>query len=364
MPTPILKRLCLACLTATLAVVALPLRPCTAFCFQQKDQWYFGRNMDWPLAHGFLTVNKRNIKKTTLLALNPTGASSKPMEWTSRFGSLTFNQYGRELPIGGMNEKGLVIECLWLNETRYPQADERPALNCLQWIQHALDTCETVEEVLVLDTRLRILHGDPTLHFLVCDPKGGHASIEFLNGKMVAHSGQHQPARALANHAYAMSLDAFKAYEKTGNLPAHESLARFTKAAEQLKNGQQKPGSDALQHVFATLDKVKRPDTILRVAYDLKSKRVHFKAKVNMKVRSVDLSRLDFSAESPVMILDFQTGKAGDVTSLFVPYTRGANLALLKKAVADSPKGAGISHLKEPHLEAVSAHMEGIQQTN
>jgi choloylglycine hydrolase len=26
--------------------------------------------------------------------------------WTSRYGSITFNQYGREFPSGGINEKG------------------------------------------------------------------------------------------------------------------------------------------------------------------------------------------------------------------------------------------------------------------
>lgn len=35
---------------------------------------------------------------------------------TSKYGSITFNQYRKEFPIGGMNEKGLVIEALWLNE--------------------------------------------------------------------------------------------------------------------------------------------------------------------------------------------------------------------------------------------------------
>jgi choloylglycine hydrolase len=32
----------------------------------------------------------------------------KTISWISKYGSITFNQYGREFPTGGMNEKGLV----------------------------------------------------------------------------------------------------------------------------------------------------------------------------------------------------------------------------------------------------------------
>ena len=42
------------------------------------------------------------------------------ISWTSKFGNVTFNQYGKEFPTGGMNENGLVIELMWLNEARYP----------------------------------------------------------------------------------------------------------------------------------------------------------------------------------------------------------------------------------------------------
>ena len=46
-----------------------------------------------------------------------------------------------------MNERGLAIEVLWLNETEYTAKDERPYLNELEWVQYILDTCETVKDV-------------------------------------------------------------------------------------------------------------------------------------------------------------------------------------------------------------------------
>lgn len=90
----------------------------------------FGRNYDWPVEVGLVLVNKRDMHKTALLING--GQAAK---WTARYGSLTFNQFGRDLPNGGINEAGLVIEVLWLNDTGYAAADARPALNALAWIQ-------------------------------------------------------------------------------------------------------------------------------------------------------------------------------------------------------------------------------------
>lgn len=47
-------------------------------------------------------------------------------------------QYGRNFPTGGMNEAGLVIELMWLDGSRYPVPDARPAVDNLQWIQYNL----------------------------------------------------------------------------------------------------------------------------------------------------------------------------------------------------------------------------------
>src|SRR6185436_6195158 len=84
---------------------------CTTFC----ARGLFGRNYDFEIGHGMVVVNKRAMRKFA-----ESGAS-----WASRFGSVTFNQFGRDNPMGGMNEKGLVVELMWLNGTRYPDADAR-----------------------------------------------------------------------------------------------------------------------------------------------------------------------------------------------------------------------------------------------
>ncbi|HVG42417.1 MAG TPA: linear amide C-N hydrolase, partial [Chitinophagaceae bacterium] len=124
---------------------------CTTFFLQKQGQMVFGRNYDWVTATGLVNTNLRGLAKSSL----PIGGGSI-LRWTSKYGSVTFNQYGKEFPNGGMNEQGLVVELMWLSDSRYPAADNRPALSVLQWIQYQLDNCESVEEVIVTDKNLRI----------------------------------------------------------------------------------------------------------------------------------------------------------------------------------------------------------------
>src|SRR5687768_16413111 len=104
---------------------------CTTCLFTHNGHHYFGRNYEWITGNGALIVNPRSLQKQSLET-----KTGKQTEWISRYGSITFNQYGREFPTGGMNEEGLVVELMWLDETRYPAADDRPAMQVLQWIQY------------------------------------------------------------------------------------------------------------------------------------------------------------------------------------------------------------------------------------
>src|SRR5258708_28633340 len=113
--------------------------PCTTFVMQGDGHIYFGRNLDWDWESGLVIVNQRNIKKTAVVM-----PGNAPAQWTSKYGSVTFNQFGQEMPYGGMNEAGLVVENMWLDETKYPAPDSRPSINLLQWIQYQLDNCRTV----------------------------------------------------------------------------------------------------------------------------------------------------------------------------------------------------------------------------
>jgi len=110
-------------------------------------------------------VNPRGLVKTSATAR---AAGRRPATWTARYGSVTFNQYGVGFPTGGINEHGLVIELLWLAEARYPDADARPTVSTLEFIQYLLDEAAALDEALGAAADIRI-SGAPPLHFLVSD---------------------------------------------------------------------------------------------------------------------------------------------------------------------------------------------------
>ena len=83
---------------------------CTTFCLRNGDQLLFGKNYDWQIGDGQLLVNLSGRRKSA----DPE-AHASPARWVSKYGSVTFNQYGREFPMGGINEAGLVIELMWLD---------------------------------------------------------------------------------------------------------------------------------------------------------------------------------------------------------------------------------------------------------
>src|SRR3712207_5008764 len=99
---------------------------CTTFFLEKNGQMVFGKNYDWVTGTGMINTNLRGLVKHSL---DPTGG--KTIEWVSKYGSVTFNQYGKEFPNGGMNEKGLVVELMWLSESSYPTPDNRPGLSVL-----------------------------------------------------------------------------------------------------------------------------------------------------------------------------------------------------------------------------------------
>src|SRR5688572_225451 len=182
----------LVSLSILLACCAQAANSCSTFFIHHNGQMMFGRNYDWVAGTGLLCTNHRGMSKTGFKV-----EDGEQVKWVSKYGSLTFNQYGKEFPTGGMNEKGLVVELMWLDETVYPKKDQRPALNVLQWVQYQLDNAATVAEVIASDKLVRITREGTPLHYLVADAGGNVATIEFLNGRMVTHSGSNLPMPVL-----------------------------------------------------------------------------------------------------------------------------------------------------------------------
>ena len=77
---------------------------CSAFYYNGENK-ILAKNFDWGFGQGYLIKNIRGQQKYSYGFRGNNVAG-----WISKFGSITFNQNGKEFPYGGINEKGLVVE--------------------------------------------------------------------------------------------------------------------------------------------------------------------------------------------------------------------------------------------------------------
>ncbi len=306
---------------------------CTSFLLRQPSGPLMAKNFDWDVGEGQLVINPRGLAKTALV---PDGV--KPARWTSRYGSLTFNQYGREFPMGGMNENGLVMEVLWLAETTYPEPGDRDSISPLQWVQYCLDSFRTVGDVVASASELAI-GGSATLHFLACDSTGNCAVIEFLDGELMARSDRTLPLPVLTNNTYNESLDYLNRTLGYGGDPVTPegsgSLARYARAANGAHRVRTAGGENPVDETFAILADVAQPgSTQWSIVYELEEERVSFRTSGNSAIRTVDLSKLELDCTAEALVLDLSAEVAGDQTSKLTPYDADVNMKTIRSGFA------------------------------
>ena len=308
---------------------------CTTFCLDHGDQPVFGRNYDWMVGDGLVIVNKRGVTKA---AWSRPHETANRLTWTSKYGSATFNQHGREFPMGGINEAGLVVETMMLEETEYPSPDSRPGIEILQWIQYQLDNFSTIEEVIESHSQIRIRQsGVPGCHFLVCDRTGNSTTIEFIGGRLVYHTKERMPVKTLTNSTYAESIS----FWKKDNIPQPDkgqSVKRFIRAANMVKNYDPKAIKTPIDFAFDILESVAHDSyTQWSIVYDVKDLSVYFRTLDNQRTRYFDLKSFDLSCEKPVRVLDINTTLSGDITDKFIDYTYQINRNIVGEAFRKTP---------------------------
>ncbi len=298
---------------------------CSSFLLSRNGRHVFGKNYDWVTGNGMMMINTRGLKKE----VSETGTGQQ-FSWVSRFGSVTFNQFGKEFPNGGMNEKGLVIELMWLEGSTYPRPDSRPGLGVLQWIQYQLDCAGSVQEVLNSESSVRVSgHEGVPLHYLLADASGAAAAVEFLNGKMVVHQGPGLPYPVLTNSTYQASVAQLGSGSSADN-----SLSRFSTACSLLQKYSVAGNEPPVPFAFAVLDQVAQGDfTKWRIVYDLNEKKIFFSTSGFRPRREVRLADLDFRCSAPPLAFAL----ASQVPRPhFSALTAARNLSLIQKSVRES----------------------------
>ncbi len=317
---------------------------CTTFSLPNSQEKIVGKSYDWFQNHGIALVNSRNLKKKAFLLTN-----DKAAEWTSKYGSLTFNQHGREMPLGGTNEKGLTIEIMWLDGSEYPASSTLPALNELQWIQYLLDNAASVAEAVTLAQAVRISPVVAEVHYLACDLTGACASFEYVAKKLVIHEGTKAPITVLTNDTYADSILSLKQYLGFGGSQALPkgiaSLSRFARAAGQVQAFDPAKVASPIDYAFQTLASVEQPGyTTWNIVYEPANHRVHFRTAGMPALKEIDTSKFDYSCKKGAQYVDMKVKTTGDVTGDFAVYGAAENVSLVQAGLGafanQLPKGA------------------------
>jgi penicillin V acylase-like amidase (Ntn superfamily) len=309
---------------------------CTTFSLSSHGQHVLGRTLDWFTDNGMVVVNPRGVEKTALL-IEPSVVKA---DWISKFASVTFTQTGREMPFGGMNEQGLVVESMWLDNAKYPaETLELPAVNESQWIQFMLDQASTVADVKNLAEMIRIQNAWAPLHYLVCDLEGACATFEYINHVLVVHD--ELPIAALANDEYETSLSYSAKYSAFGGTLAtptgFNSQSRFMKVASGIAafDGWGSP----VEYAWKLIDSVTVRDlsqgrdsvTQWMVVYDQDHKQIQFKSRSAAAMKTISLEGNELScAASPAMIADMNQVKGGELQ--LHPYTNFMNAKIINRS--------------------------------
>jgi penicillin V acylase-like amidase (Ntn superfamily) len=292
---------------------------CSSFFFGKNGYSLVAHNMEWIHGDGMIMVNKRHVQKWGFQVDN-----TPEFQWTSKYGSITFNMEGRELTGRGINEAGLTIFEMALSASAQSRTSPLPILSVAQWTQYQLDTSATIEDIIASDKVVHIWPDDMQSQFLVLDRSGTPAVIEWLGGEMVVYRDSTLPVPVLVNSTYESCL-------ANGDDPS----GRFKTIVDGLEAYDTATSGDGLSYTYSILksasDMLSAPvKTHWHVVYDTHAQRLYFTTVKNPQLRYLDLKDFDFSCETDVLLLDINGSGSGNIRSAFVPYTTDLDAAQVR----------------------------------
>ncbi len=264
---------------------------CSAIVLKDGNQVILAKNFDWTYSDGIIIKNLRGVNKTAYYT-----HSGEQAIWTSKYGSVTFNQNGKEMPYGGMNEKGLVIEMLWMELTKYNINENKKFVNELEWIQYQLDNFERVQQVIDHLDDLKIYPIKGKIHYILTDVTGQSVIIEYLNGKPTAYKKEANSCQAITNNAVSHSepyKNQAKGIPKRNTVPIY----RYYQLEQQISTIHNQGeineafAFDVLKKVAITKGEFK---TRWSIVYNINKKTISFFTDKYKKIKTIQVSELDF----------------------------------------------------------------------
>lgn len=311
-----------------------------------------GRSLDWPESmDSELWVFPRGMQRNG-------AAGPKSVTWTSKYGSLIVSTYGGG-SIDGMNEKGLVMNGLYLVESDYGPPDSRPTITIMALGQYILDNFESVADA------VKEMQSDPVrviapvlpngmgaqAHVSLSDPTGDSAIFEYIDGELVIHHSKEY--KVMTNSpSYDQQL-AIKEYwegvDPLTFLPGSVRAAdRFVRVSYLINNISKKPDKNtikalpdgnfeyqAVASVLSVMRAIGKPlsmthpskpnlsSSLWRTVWNHRDMVLFFDSATSPSIFWVPFSELDFSSGSKVKKLPMTENKiyAGNAADKFEPAT-------------------------------------------
>lgn len=335
----------LFCFVVATAISAYTAYACTRVVYKgpQNKMILTARSMDWKEdIYPNIWVFPRGIERNGEVGK----ASAK---WKAKYGSVIVSAFDIATT-DGINEKGLVSNILWLEESIYPEYNpngKQKGMSLAIWAQYALDNYATVNEA-VIDLQKNpvvvVTANTPgrtslaTVHLALSDSTGDSAIFEYIDGKLVIY---HSP-----NYNVLTNSPTFDKQLAVNNyisfLPGNESLPgsgrsedRFARASYYAKavvqSDDQKMATGAAFSIIRNCSvpygvhiegKPNLSSTKWRTVADQTNLIYYFEDPLSLTPLWVDLKTLDFSNNAPVKKLDVSKSQQyiGLSNNLFVSH--------------------------------------------
>lgn len=287
-----------------------------------------GRTMDWKTEmHSNIWVFPRGMERS-----GETGSNS--LKWTSKYGSVVTSAF-EIASTDGMNEKGLVANLLWLNESVYPAWDKsKPGLTIAAWVQYMLDNFASVDEAVsfvgknsfqVVSDKMPDGSRLATLHLAISDATGDSAIFEYIDGKLnIYHSKDYNVMTNSPTYDKQLALnDYWKSIGGLTFLPGTNRAAdRFARASFYIdalpKIGDEKLSvasvfsvirNASVPYGISTPDSPEISTTQWRTVSDSKNLTYFFESSLTPNTFWVNLQDMNLSKGAPVLKLSLANGE-------------------------------------------------------
>jgi hypothetical protein len=160
------------------------------------------------------------------------------------------------LPCDGMNERGLAVGMMAVDEAKSASDPGMPVIGALGLVRVLLDKAATLEEALALMGKYQVVfEGGPPIHYFVADRSGASAVVEYFKGQFRVFRAE-RPWQVSTNFIFA----------KTPEVVRPALCWRYGRAADRLSKTD---GRLDATGVFGLLEAVSEPSTGWSSSYDL-----------------------------------------------------------------------------------------------